>query len=194
MSDLSLLIVEDEKKTAEKIVSWAKECGFEDERVAVAAHPEDAKEKWRAAGGFDAIVLDLKMEGDERSGFQLLKELRTGRNRPRRVFIYSGHLDDLLMPCEAVQSDVVSFHLKSGGEASLCEHLEAFVTANSISSSANVNYDAPGWRELKALLPHLARSELPVSSDEAHAQITHALRPAGNVQMGKGRRGNCYTT
>ena len=163
MSEITLLIVEDEKKTAEAIVNWAIDAGFDKQHVCIAAHPEEAKSKWNSAGGFDAIVLDLHMEGVQLAGFQLLKELRSSRSRPRRVFIYSGHLNDLLLPCEAVQTDVVSFHMKSKDEDELKKQLEDFVTANSSSGHAKVHYDTPGWKELKSLLPILAKkSELHV--------------------------------
>jgi DNA-binding NtrC family response regulator len=163
MSGISLLIVEDIKKTAEDIQAWAIDAGFDKANVAIAAYPDEAKQKWNNVGGYDAIVLDLHMEGIQMAGFQLLKELRSSRSRPRRVFIYSGHLNDLLLPCEAVQTDVVSFHMKSKDEDELKEQLEAFVTANSTSARAKVHYDTPGWKELKTLLPILAKkSELHV--------------------------------
>jgi DNA-binding NtrC family response regulator len=159
MNTLRILIIEDDADAAEGLAGLAREVGFDEAEIAES--PSMAKQKWKGEI-FDAITLDLHMENDSQAGFRLLQELRSGSQSPRRVFIYSAHLHNLLLPCQAVQTDTVSFHSKPDERSLLVEAMASFVQGQRTRLRSKIYSSSPNWKDLMQTVEHLAKSELPV--------------------------------
>ena len=160
MNTLRILVIEDDSDAAEGLANLAQEVGFDEAEVAES--PSVAKRKWGSGEHFDAVTLDLQMENDSQAGFRLLQELRSGAQSPRRVFIYSAHLHNLLLPCQAVQTDTVSFHSKPDERSLLVEAMASFVQGQRSRLRSKIYSSSPNWKDLMQTVEHLAKSELPV--------------------------------
>src|ERR1035437_8309721 len=96
----SILIVEDIQYQSKALTNRARNADFG--TVMCAQRIAKAKEAWEANGGFDAVILDLRLDNDDESdGYSLLRWMRQHSATPIRVFIRSGYLRSTL-PLESV--------------------------------------------------------------------------------------------
>ncbi len=162
MKHPSILIVEDEVLQQQQLVPRAESAGFE--RVESALTIRQAKDAWEKSAGFDAVILDLRLDTDDESdGYALLKWMREHSNTPKRVFVRSGFLK-ATHQFEAVALQTFTFYVKGEKEheGRLNDDLKGCVTDYNLKHDKRLFYESASDKDVEAQIPFIASSDLSV--------------------------------
>lgn len=193
--DPSILIVEDEQAIAQDLEEFCREKGFGD--IVVSRERGSAVDSWNASA-FDALLLDLQLPGGARTreeGLALLKDLRSGEGRPRRVFIYSAHLRGISSTLDAAGAGMVQYFHKPDGEDDLIQALEHFVAEFQSTPAASFFVGSDEMRKIDKSIPRIVSSDLPVliigSSGDGKTQLAKRIAKETGVEEDRIEVINC---
>lgn len=158
----SILICEDQPDLAEDYANVCREIGYEP--VSIALNGAEAMRLWQT-GSYDALWMDLGLNGDSHyNGYDFIKQVSWNDGRPKRVFIYSGFLDDeQLTVIGAVAHDRISaFHKGVEGFKQLRVQLQRYAEQFASSPASQVLINSEQARTLERSVPRLVQSDLPI--------------------------------
>ena len=147
MSEIHLLVVEDELRLLNELCRGLGEAGF----AVMSAGSAEAAEHAVASGGFAAIILDLRLPGKD--GLEFLRELRAGgSSTPVLVLTARGALEERVKGLETGADDYLA---KPFAFAELIARVRALVRrraapAEQILRVADLEFDSVKRRARRA--------------------------------------------
>jgi|GEM_PF-3031923 len=157
-----ILICEDDKAAANGLKMMCEGAGYGP--VIIVGHKSQVVDAWQN-GHFNALLMDLHLAGSRHwyEGFDLIKQINFLEGRPKRVFIYSGHIDSVNMTViAAVAPDRVRAFHKSTQRDELSEALEDFVGEFNRSPMSSVIVASQKMKDIMAGVPRMVASDLPI--------------------------------